>query len=258
MMAQITVDAKDVRMSPVERSSANTSLGDRSIVVTGAFGALGAVVAEAARAAGAKVAAVGHAASAKAPAFAPGITAFGGVDLAAPEKAETALKSIADQFGSIDGLVNIAGGFRWEKIADGSIDTWDLLYDTNLRTVFNATKAALPFILKRAAAHGAGRIVNIGAAAAHHAGVGMGAYAASKAGVAKLTEALAAELKDSGITVNAIEPSIIDTAANRADMPTANFSRWVTPQQIADVIVFLLSAQASAITGALIPVAGRV
>jgi NAD(P)-dependent dehydrogenase (short-subunit alcohol dehydrogenase family) len=86
----------------------------------------------------------------------------------------------------------------------------------------------------------------------------MGAYAASKAGVAKLTEALAAELKDKGITVNAVQPSVIDTAANRAEMPNADFGRWVKPQQIADLIVFLLSDQASAITGALIPIVGRV
>jgi len=90
------------------------------------------------------------------------------------------------------------------------------------------------------------------------AGIGMGAYAASKAGVAKLTEALAEELKDKGITVNALLPSIIDTAPNRAEMPKAEFERWVKPSQLADVIVFLLSEHARAITGALIPVAGRV
>ena len=86
----------------------------------------------------------------------------------------------------------------------------------------------------------------------------MGAYAASKSGVARLTEALAEELKDRGITVNAILPSTIDTAANRADMPKADFSRWVTPAQLSDVIVFLLSDRASAVTGALLPVMGRV
>jgi NAD(P)-dependent dehydrogenase (short-subunit alcohol dehydrogenase family) len=86
----------------------------------------------------------------------------------------------------------------------------------------------------------------------------MGAYAASKSGVARLTEALAEELKDKAITVNAVLPSIIDTAANRADMPKADFSRWVTPAQLAGVIVFLLSDRASAVTGALLPVTGRV
>jgi NAD(P)-dependent dehydrogenase (short-subunit alcohol dehydrogenase family) len=100
--------------------------------------------------------------------------------------------------------------------------------------------------------------VNIGAAGAIKAAAGMGAYAASKAGVAKLTESLADELKDRGVTVNAVLPSIIDTPVNRADMPTADFDRWVRPEQIADLIVFLLSDRSSAITGALIPITGRV
>jgi NAD(P)-dependent dehydrogenase (short-subunit alcohol dehydrogenase family) len=124
----------------------------------------------------------------------------------------------------------------------------------NLRTAVNASQAALPHLL----ASNDGRIVNVGAGAAAKAGAGMGAYAASKAGVAKLTEALAEELKDRAVTVNAVLPSIIDTAPNRADMPKADFSRWVKPEQIAELIVFLLSDHARAITGALIPIAGRV
>jgi NAD(P)-dependent dehydrogenase (short-subunit alcohol dehydrogenase family) len=139
-------------------------------------------------------------------------------------------------------------------LEQGDLGTWDLLYRVNLRSAVSASRAALPHLLKR----GGGRIVNIGAGAATKAGAGMGAYAASKAGVAKLTEALAEELKDRAITVNAVLPSIIDTPANRADMPTADFSRWVTPQAIANVIVFLLSDQASAVTGASISVPGRV
>jgi len=155
----------------------------------------------------------------------------------------------------VDALVNIAGTFRWETLEKGSLDTWDLLYRVNLRSAVSTSRAALPHLMRG----GAGRIVNIGAgAAAARAAAGMGAYTASKAGVAKFTEALAEELKDRNITVNAVLPSTIDTAANRADMPKADFSRWVTPQAIADVIVFLLSDQARAVTGALIPVSGRV
>ena len=105
---------------------------------------------------------------------------------------------------------------------------------------------------------GAGRIVNVGAMGAIKAAAGMGAYAASKAGVAKLTEALADELKDRGITVNAIMPSTLDTPRNRADMPQADFTRWVAPVEAAEVIAFLVSDAARAVTGALIPVAGRV
>ena len=103
-----------------------------------------------------------------------------------------------------------------------------------------------------------GAIVNIGAAASIKAAMGMGAYAASKAGVARLTEALAEELKDAGVRVNAVLPSIIDTPANRKDMPDADFTRWVTPEALANVIAFLLSPEASAVTGALLPVTGRV
>ena len=128
------------------------------------------------------------------------------------------------------------------------------MFNVNVRTAVNAIRAALPLMKKSPGA----RIVNIGAAGAIKAAAGMGSYAASKAGVAKLTESLADELKDSGVTVNAILPSIIDTPVNRADMPTAEFDRWVKPEQVADLIVFLLSDRASAITGALIPITGRV
>jgi NAD(P)-dependent dehydrogenase (short-subunit alcohol dehydrogenase family) len=245
-------------VSQFEQSLVSSGLKNRSIVITGAFGSLGAVVAESARAAGAKVAAVDLSDLRSAPTFGSGITPFGSVDLVSPVSAEAVFSLIADRNSGVDGLVNIAGGFRWEKIASGSIDTWDAMYAVNLRTAFSATRGALPFLLEQAAKHGGGRIINIGAAGAMRAGLGMGAYAASKAGVAKLTEALAEELKDSGITANAIQPSIIDTAVNRADMPGADFSRWVKPQQIADLIVFLLSDLASAITGAVIPVVGRV
>jgi 3-oxoacyl-[acyl-carrier protein] reductase len=104
----------------------------------------------------------------------------------------------------------------------------------------------------------AGRIVNVGAHAALHAGAGMGAYAASKGGVHRLTESLAAELKKDGITVNAVLPSTIDTPANRKDMPQADFATWVTPEALAKVIQFLASIDAQPVTGALIPVVGRV
>ena len=113
--------------------------------------------------------------------------------------------------------------------------------------------AAIPHLAASASA----RIVNIGAMGALQAGAGMGAYAASKSAVHRLTEALAAEWKGK-ITVNAVLPSTIDTAANRASMPKADFTKWVTPQELADVILFLTSDAASAVTGALLPVSGRV
>jgi 3-oxoacyl-[acyl-carrier protein] reductase len=127
------------------------------------------------------------------------------------------------------------------------------MHRLNLLTALNASRAAIPHLT----ASKAGRIINIGAMGALQAGAGMGPYAASKAGVHRLTETLAAELKGK-ITVNAVLPSTIDTPANRRDMPNADFSKWVTPDELASVILFLASDGASAVTGALLPVSGRV
>ena len=150
--------------------------------------------------------------------------------------------------------MHTAGAFAFETLEGGALDTWDRLYAANLRSAVVAARAALPHLRHRG--HGA-RLVFIGAAAAARAGRGMGAYAASKAGVARLAESLADELKDAGITVNAVLPSVLDTPANRAAMPEADPRRWVTTRQLADVVLFLLSPQAQAVTGASIPVVGR-
>ncbi len=224
-------------------------LKNKVVVVTGALGSLGRAVSAAAVAAGATAIAVDVVNGEPA----PGVEPSPALDLGDAEATRAALAAIAAKHGRIDALVNVAGGFRWETIADGSIETWDKLYQLNVRTAVNASRAALPHF----PASG-GRIVSIGANGAVKAGVGMGAYAASKSGVARFTEALAEELKPRNITVNAVLPSIIDTAPNRADMPDADFSTWVTPQALADVILFLLSARAEAVTGALLPVTGRV
>jgi NAD(P)-dependent dehydrogenase (short-subunit alcohol dehydrogenase family) len=231
------------------------TLQGRIVAVTGGFGQLGQAVVRAALDAGAQVAALDRAPPPAEGTLPAGVFALGEIDLAGPEAAVRAMDQIAARFGGLDALVNVAGTFRWETLEKGSLETWDLLYRVNLRSAVSTSRAALPHLVRR----GGGRIVNIGAgAAAARAGAGMGAYTASKAGVAKLTEALAEELKDRNVTVNAVLPSIIDTPANRADMPDADFSRWVTPQAIAEVIVFLLSDQARAVTGAVIPVSGRV
>ena len=226
-------------------------LQDRVIAITGAFGALGSAVVAACLAEGAQVAAIDRASQSRTPM--PGALVLGDVDLSDPEGARKAMAAVIGKFGRVDGLVNIAGGFRWETLADGSLEAWDAMYGLNLRTAVAACMAALPHLPE-----GHGRIVNVGANGAVKAGAGTGAYAASKAGVARLTEALAEEMKERGITVNAVLPSIIDTPANRADMPKADASKWVSPAQLGDVIVFLLSARAQAVTGALLPVTGRV
>lgn len=228
------------------------SLSGKTIAVTGAFGFLGSAVVQRLLAQGATVVAIDVAAAPRDPASLGAAHVHGGVDLGDGAAANAAFDAIARAHGGLHGLVNIAGGFAWEKVQGGALATWDKLYQMNLRTAVAATQAALPHLPD------GGRIVNIGANGAVKAGAGMGAYAASKAGVMRLTEALAEELKDRGITVNALLPSIIDTPANRADMPDADFGRWVQPAQLAATIAFLLSDEAAAITGALIPVTGRV
>jgi NAD(P)-dependent dehydrogenase (short-subunit alcohol dehydrogenase family) len=158
------------------------------------------------------------------------------------------------RFGGIDVLVNVAGGFQWQTLLEGEVETWDQMYRMNLRTAVVACKVALPSLIER----GRGAIVNVGAGAAARASAGMGAYAASKSGVQRLTESLAEELKEHGIRVNAVLPSIIDTPRNRADMPNADHSRWVRPEALAEAVMFLASDAASAVTGAALPVSGRV
>jgi NAD(P)-dependent dehydrogenase (short-subunit alcohol dehydrogenase family) len=224
-------------------------LSGKVVAITGAFGALGSAVAATLGGYGARVARLDHA---PAPKGAPPLS-MGGIDLADEASASTAIARIATEAGRLDALVNIAGGFRFEKLDGGSLETWDAMYRSNLRTVIACCKAALPYLSKSAG----GRIVNIGALAAAKAAAGMGAYAASKAGVAKLTESLADELKDRGITVNALLPSTLDTPRNRLDMPKADFARWVPLSAMGDTIAFLLSDSGGAVTGALIPVAGR-
>jgi NAD(P)-dependent dehydrogenase (short-subunit alcohol dehydrogenase family) len=221
------------------------------VVITGASGALGKVVAEQALARGAGIAGIDHAPS-QLPAT-PKRLELGSVDLTDAAQAKQAIDAVAAHFGRIDALINIAGGFAYETVADGDPKTWQRMYALNVTTALNASRAAIPYL----AASSAARIINIGAKGALQAGAGMGAYAASKAGVHRLTEALAAEHKGK-ITVNAVLPSIIDTAANRASMPTADFATWVAPTELADVILFLASDAASAVTGALLPVSGRV
>lgn len=229
---------------------------DKTVIVTGAFGALGRVVAKTLAAKGAKLALVDAAPAvpeALAAEFA-GHLLLPGVDLTQQAATEAMVAKVVATHRTVDAVVNIAGGFRWETIVDGDAATWDAMFTLNVKTTLHVCRACLPHLLDRPGS----RIVNIGAGAAGKAAAGMGAYAASKSGVLRLTEALSEETKDRGLTVNAILPSIIDTPANRKDMPDADFSRWVAPEAVADVVAFLLSDAARAITGAGIPVAGRV
>ncbi|AQH03643.1 3-oxoacyl-[acyl-carrier-protein] reductase (plasmid) [Burkholderia sp. KK1] len=231
------------------------TLEGRIVAITGGFGTLGLATARVLAGRGARIALIGHGGTRDAlPAPLADACIVTGIDLADAKSAQTAMDAIVEQMGGLHALVNVAGAFTWQTIADGGADTWQAMFDVNVKTALNASKAALAAL----SANEGGRIVNVGALAAMKAGMGMGAYAASKAALLRLTEALAEELKDRGVTVNAVLPSIIDTPPNRRDMPDADFSRWVKPEELGAVIAFLLSPDAQCITGAAIPVSGRV
>ena len=222
----------------------------RTLVITGGHGVLGRAVLEAALAEGLNVAIIDHARGQTAP---DGVLELGGVDLTDPAAAQGAMQAVAGRFGGVDALLNIAGGFVWQTVDDPA-PAWDRMYALNVTTALNATRAALPWLKQSQE----GRIVNVGANGALKAAAGMGAYAAAKSGVHRLTESLAEELKTTSVTVNAVLPSILDTAQNRADMPDADPAKWVRPGELARVMLFLASPDSRAITGALIPVTGRV
>lgn len=220
----------------------------RTVVVTGGYGVLGRAVAAAFRENGDRVARIDFAPQAAD--ANPGGIDLGRVDLTDAAQAAAAVAEITDAMGGIAVLVNVAGGFVWEPLGEGAPETWARMFAMNATTCVTMTAAALPTLKSMPGA----AIVNIGAGSALVAGAGMGAYAASKQAVHKLTESLAAELAGSDCTVNAVLPSIIDTPTNRADMPDADWSQWVQPDALARVIVFLASPAARAISGALIPV----
>ncbi len=220
------------------------------IVITGGFGALGRAAGRVVREAGATPVLIDYAPVPDD--LKDGTLAFGGADLTKAESAVTVMKAARDAAGQIDALFNIAGGFGWSTVADGDIGIWEKMFAINTKTAINASKAALPSLIESR-----GAIVNVGANGALKAGAGFGAYAASKSGVHRLTEALAEEMKGK-VRVNAVLPSILDTAQNRKDMPDPDFSAWVQPEDLARVMLFLASDTAHDITGALLPVTGRV
>lgn len=225
------------------------------VIVTGAFGALGSAVARRFQAQGATLGLINRTAvpSTAASSFPAPHVLVGGIDLTDERATAAAVQRVIESAGGLDVLVNVAGGFRFQTLGEGDVATWELMFAMNLKTALVASRAVLPHLKAR----GGGRIINIGAGAAARGHTGMGAYAASKAGVERLSESLAEEVKDLNITVNTILPGTLDTPANRAELPNADTGRWVAPEAVADVIAFLASDQAGAVTGAAIRVFGR-
>jgi NAD(P)-dependent dehydrogenase (short-subunit alcohol dehydrogenase family) len=163
-------------------------------------------------------------------------------------------ENVSEQLGPVDILVNIVGGYVGGiPVAELDEEKWDFMMNLNMKSAFFCCKAALSHMLERKY----GKIVNVSARAGLSGIAGLSAYCVSKGGVRVFTESLAEEVKDSGINVNAIMPSVIDTPGNRQSMPDEDHSRWVPPSEIAKVIMFLTSDDAAVINGAAIPVYGR-
>lgn len=234
------------------QADSDTQTQGQVVIVSGAAGALGQAVAEHLGGLGCRLMLVDlHQPPWDGEADAVSI---GNVDLTQPEHAQEVVAQTLEYFGQVDAIINIAGGFTFEEQAQSSLEAWDSMYAVNVQTAVNLCQAVLPLFQEQQG----GIVVNIGAAAAVKATAGMGAYAASKSAVLRLTEAIAEENKQFGIRANAVLPSILDTAANRESMPDEDFNAWVTPQSLAGVIAFLLSDAAMDINGAGIPVTGRI
>ena len=219
-------------------------LTKKKIVVTGGAGALGSAVGRVAAANGASV------------------TLLDVVPILDQDFGKTIVCDLLDQesvaqcfqeIGDFDVLANVAGGFDMGPTVQETTDEfWESLFDINVKTVRRVLEEAIPILVKR----GNGSVINVGAQGAMRGMANMGAYLSSKSVVMRLTESLSEEVKEKGVNVNAVLPSIIDTPRNRSDMPDADFSKWVDSEELANVVCFLGSDNAKAIHGALIPVVG--
>jgi len=218
-----------------------------NVLITGANGGLGTAVSQEFLATGAKV--IGVALQWKQPAPFTTIS----TDVTTEAGCDSMVKQALEQ-GPIDALVHLVGGFAGgSPVAETTDQTWDSMMNVNLRAAFCCIRAAL----KPMNAAGRGRIVAIGTRMAVEPSPNFAAYAVSKAALVALIKTVAAEGQKFGVTANVVLPSTIDTPANRAAMPKADFSRWVAPQSIAKLLVFLTSEAAADTSGAVIPIYGR-
>ncbi len=227
----------------------------KTVVVTGASGNLGRAVAQAFAARGANLVLVDRSAQHLASAFGSESAqrSFAVADLLDAQSVASMAARAVERYGRIHALCNIAGGFRMgEPVHAMSDTTWQSMLDLNARTMLNAVRAIVPRMIDA----GGGAVVNVAAFAAQRGAAQMGAYTASKSVVIRLTEAMAAELREKGINVNCVLPTTLDTPENRAAMPGSDPSRWVAPHDLANVIVFLASPAAKAVHGAALPVTG--
>jgi len=229
------------------------------VLLAGASGNLGQAVTRAFYAAGARLVLLDRATD-RLPQLFPELAAtpehllLGSVDVTDAASVEQAVETTLAHFGRIDVLVNTVGGYRaGQPVHETPPETWDFMLNLNARTAFILSQAVAPPML----AQGAGKIVHVAARAALAGAANAAAYSASKAALVRLVESQAEELKRANINVNCVLPGTIDTPQNRQAMPKANFSRWVSPEAIADVILFLASDAARAVHGAAVPVFGQ-
>ena len=231
---------------------------ERVVIVTGAAGNLGQAVAQAYLAAGARVVLVDHKPD-RLPDRYPSLVDSSdhmlatSIDQADQASVQEMVDRVLERYGRIDALVNTVGGYRaGTPVHQMSLHDWEFMLELNARTAFVISQTVVPLMLGQ----GYGKIVHIGSRAGLQGNARAAAYSAAKSAVVRLTESLAAEVKRQGINVNCVLPGTIDTPENREAMPSADHSRWVAPEALADVIMFLTSDAARAIHGAAIPVYG--
>lgn len=238
----------------------DSTFSGKTVMITGASGALGQAVTARFAAAGAKLALVEHRpgrlealiAGLKIPAERCLILT---ADAADPASMEAAIAQAAARFGQLDSLAHTVGGYRAGKpVHEAGLDVWDSMMALNARAVYVTCGAVARHMLERGVR---GSMVVALARAALKGGKNQAAYTASKAAAQRVVESMAAELLAHGIRVNAVLPGTIDTPANREAMPSADFDKWVAPAQIADVMLFLAADAAAAVSGASVPVYGR-
>ena len=235
------------------------NLQNKITIITGAVGNLGTATARLFQQAGAKTVLVDRSPDRVREAFkdiadSPDHLLAGGIDLADAASISKLIDQTLNRFGRVDILVNTVGAFRGGKpLHEADPADWDFLFNANVRTTLLCCRAVIPQMLKQKG----GKIINVSSREGLEAHAGYAAYSASKSAVLRLTESLAAELKISDINVNCILPSVIDTPQNRTAMPNADFTKWVAPEAIADVISFLASDASRAINGAALPVYGK-
>jgi NAD(P)-dependent dehydrogenase (short-subunit alcohol dehydrogenase family) len=240
-------------------NSSAKQLAGSVVIITGSVGNLGSATAHTLQEAGAKTILVDRSQDRLRENFpdlvdSPDHLLAGGIDLTNADSLAKMVQSTCERFGRIDAVVNTVGGWRGGKpVHETDLADWDFLFGVNLRTTLLCCRAVIPQMLRQ----GRGKIVNVSSRDGLSGGAGYSAYSASKSAVLRLTESMAAELKSSNINVNCIMPSTIDTPQNRKAIPNADFSKWVAPEAIADVILFLISDGARAINGAAIPVYGK-